>query len=117
MVKKTNIKFTNCKQIFPIGKQILIRQSTLDVLEQLFFWDINFLQGLAHLLLPQSNKLIESVNIVGRHNEEGLVQGSWIIYSFYSVGCNVIFLVENRCQQTYAQTLRNARHIVLNVFI
>ena len=60
---------------------------TLDVLEKLILRNVNLFKGLVYLLLPQGYNLIE-----GQYVLEDLIQGSWIIHSFYGTIGNIFFI-------------------------
>ena len=81
---------------------------TLDFLKKFILQNINLLEGLAYLLLPQGDNLIEGQNVGRRSQIENLVQGSRIINCFYGISGNIFFLDKNCCYNGKKTTKKTA---------
>jgi len=62
---------------------------TLDALQKLIFWNVDFVKGALNLVLPQGHELVEGQNIGMGSQVQSFVQGSWVIHCFYGISRNI----------------------------
>ena len=79
--------------------ELVVQLLTLDVLEKLILRNVNLFECLVYLLLPQGYNLIKGQYVARRSHIEDLIQGSWIIHSFYGIIGNIFLMDKIRLRK------------------